>query len=177
MTRSARDGTSKGFTLIELMIAISIIAILATIGIIMFQQARIAANNTKRKADLNDIRKALYSYRTTIGTFCLSGAGNCTATPWAGAVNDASCGWTGNGLATAFCGTAGALKNTLQPYVRGAVDDPVSANHYFINITADDAFILSATLEGVPTGRIVVGDNSGCNSPAPPGSRNYCISQ
>lgn len=59
----------KGFTLIELMVAISIIAILSTIGIVSFTQAQRVSRDTKRKQDLRSIQSALELYRITNGSY------------------------------------------------------------------------------------------------------------
>jgi len=57
--------TSKGFTLIELMVAISIVAILATIGLVMYNKAQQSARDSKRIGDLQEIQKALEQYYAT----------------------------------------------------------------------------------------------------------------
>lgn len=48
----------QGFTLIELMVAISIVAILSVIGITAFTAAQKNARDTKRKGDIEAIHKA-----------------------------------------------------------------------------------------------------------------------
>lgn len=49
----------KGFTLVELMVVISIISILSVIGLTVFGGVQQSARNAKRKADLNSIAVAL----------------------------------------------------------------------------------------------------------------------
>ncbi|OGF29861.1 hypothetical protein A3H09_02710 [Candidatus Falkowbacteria bacterium RIFCSPLOWO2_12_FULL_45_13] len=51
-----------GFTLIELLVVISIIGFLATASMVVFNSVRIKARDTRRKADLTQIRKALDLY-------------------------------------------------------------------------------------------------------------------
>lgn len=51
--------TKNGFTLIELLVVITIIAILATIGTVVYFNAPRNARDAKRKADIESISKAL----------------------------------------------------------------------------------------------------------------------
>src|SRR5688500_17088558 len=53
---------SRGFTLMEILIAISIIAILSTIGFSVYTQGQKLARDTRRKADLRNIQNALNLY-------------------------------------------------------------------------------------------------------------------
>jgi prepilin-type N-terminal cleavage/methylation domain-containing protein len=52
----------KGFTLIELLVVIAIIGLLATIAMVAVNNARLDARNTKRRADIKQISKALALY-------------------------------------------------------------------------------------------------------------------
>ncbi len=56
-----------GFTLIELMVVISIIAFLAVIGIAAFTNAQKAARDGRRRADIDAIATALESNRISTG--------------------------------------------------------------------------------------------------------------
>lgn len=53
------NNKQKGFTLIELLVAMTIVAILALIGFTIYNSARIAANDTKRRQDIDAISTAL----------------------------------------------------------------------------------------------------------------------
>lgn len=74
-------GRKKGFTLIELMVAISIVAILATVGIIQYSAAQSIARDSKIKQDVEEIKKAVYIYRASAGNFCL-GVNSCSYSIW-----------------------------------------------------------------------------------------------
>ena len=53
----------KGFSFIELMIAIAIVALLTAIGMTAFNSAKKRARDTRRKSDLETVRSALEMYR------------------------------------------------------------------------------------------------------------------
>lgn len=68
----------SGFTLIELMVVISIIAFLAVIGIASFTNAQKQARNSRRQADVESIATALESnFNSISGKYP---AVNCTST-------------------------------------------------------------------------------------------------
>jgi general secretion pathway protein G len=52
----------KGFTLIELMVAISVVAVLSTIGLMVYTNSQKLARDTRRKDDLRQIKNALVLY-------------------------------------------------------------------------------------------------------------------
>lgn len=52
----------RGFTLVELMVAIVIVAILASIGLVTYGQTQKSARDGKRKGDIREIQKALEQY-------------------------------------------------------------------------------------------------------------------
>jgi prepilin-type N-terminal cleavage/methylation domain-containing protein len=51
-----------GFTLIELLVTIAIVAIVSSIGAVMYTQAQKSARDGKRVGDLEEIQKALEQY-------------------------------------------------------------------------------------------------------------------
>ncbi len=55
----------KAFTLLELLVYLGILALLLTIALIAFENARARTRNTKRVADINQIQKALELYFNT----------------------------------------------------------------------------------------------------------------
>lgn len=54
----------KGFTLVELMVVITVIAILMTIAVISFTRVQRQARDTKRKSDIRTLSTALQVYFT-----------------------------------------------------------------------------------------------------------------
>lgn len=59
----------KGFTLVELLVVISIIAILSVIGVVIFTNVQKSARDAKRRGDLKAIVNALEIYRTSNGRY------------------------------------------------------------------------------------------------------------
>jgi len=59
----------KAFTLVELLVVISIISILTIVTVSQFQTARKKANDVQRKGDLSSLGKALQMYYTDYGYF------------------------------------------------------------------------------------------------------------
>lgn len=61
----------SGFTMIEILVVVAIIALLTTIGILSFSQVNKKARDGKRKADLEQMRSALVLYRTDTSEYPL----------------------------------------------------------------------------------------------------------
>ncbi len=59
----------KGFTLVELLVVVSIIAILTIITVGQFQLAKKRANDSQRKTDISNLSNALKMYYADYGLF------------------------------------------------------------------------------------------------------------
>lgn len=68
MSQSAQK-VSKGFTLIEIMVAIAIVAVLSTIGLVLYSQTQKAGRDSKRKGDVRTIHNALESLKLATGSY------------------------------------------------------------------------------------------------------------
>lgn len=64
----------NGFTLVELLVVMTIIAILVGISLVSFDGIRKSARDSKRKADLESIRSALEVYRTDCRSYPIDGS-------------------------------------------------------------------------------------------------------
>lgn len=97
---------SKGFTLIELMIVISIISFLSSVILGNITKARVNARDAQRISDIRQMRIALEIYRNTYGDYPSAG-------PW---IYSTDASWN----------TTSALQTALTPYMKKLPVDPVN---------------------------------------------------
>ncbi len=64
MNELIKQQNRKGFTLVELLVVVSIIAILSTIGLVVFTDSQKNARDARRKADIDAVAKAIEAKRT-----------------------------------------------------------------------------------------------------------------
>lgn len=115
---------SQGFTLIELIVVISIIGILATLILINYSGARAKARDSKRKESLSTYQSAVEAYFDDYDVY-----------PKAGRSFDAAvilqgCIWKGGGGVeswfTDICGTETVANNSRHTkYLQQTLDDPL----------------------------------------------------
>lgn len=80
----------RGFTLVELLVSITIIGILASIGLNTFTSAQIKSRDTKRKSALNQISRSLEMYFNDYKKYPDDdGNGNLDGYAWNGSFQDA----------------------------------------------------------------------------------------
>lgn len=115
---------SRGFTIVELLIVIVVIAILAAITVVAFNGVQVRAENSKTLAAVDQYSKALQLYKTNTGDYPLAGAGfqfGCIA-------ESGTCAMVG-GTAGSDCASIGAsgisaTLNTAIKTVIGSIPAP-----------------------------------------------------
>lgn len=128
----------KGFTLIELLVVISIIGILMGLLLVSFQGARTSARDGKRKADLEQIRSALETCRSDLGSYVLSAGPASTSLPSGGGIDCSS-------------------------YMSSVPADPLSPTYEYYYSGAPNQYNICAYLEG---GSGSAGCSGSCGSAA-----------
>lgn len=112
----------NGFTLIELLVVISIIGILIALSVFGLQGARKAARDARRKADLEEIRSGVETYKADCGLYPASIGSSLS----------------GDG-STSTC-------LTTSTYIKEVPTDPVPSRKYLYT-GASDTYELCASLE------------------------------
>ncbi len=130
--------TIFGFTLVELLVVVSIIGILIGLSVFGLQGARISSRDARRKADLEAIRSGLEIYK-------------------------ADCDRYPSSLDTTLLGSpppSSCLTDNI--YISSVPKDPIDpAQNYSYSNPTSTTYILCATLEQPPTPAM---DVTGCGS-------------
>lgn len=101
----------RGFTIIELIVVIAIIAVLSSIVMVGVNNFRAKARDARRVSDLRNIRKALEMYFVDNGFYPPSG-----------------CGYDCNGYFVSYDPSSWqTLENYLKPYISSLPKDPVNS--------------------------------------------------
>ncbi|WKZ25732.1 MAG: prepilin-type N-terminal cleavage/methylation domain-containing protein [bacterium] len=122
--------TKKGFTLVELLVVVSLIGVLATLVIANMNSARERARDTQRKSDFRNIQTALRLYYNDNGGYPTSSTDNIVGC-------DGNCVWGESWV------------NDDVTYMNILPDDPLSNQIYKYTYIDDDDYILEACLENV----------------------------
>ena len=101
--------SKKGFTLIELLVVVALVALLASVILVSLNTARKRARDTRRIADLNQIRLALEMYYDTYGYYPPSG-----------------CGWDCNGYRYSTAGTSWIPELVSDDFMSAVPVDPIN---------------------------------------------------
>jgi general secretion pathway protein G len=117
----------KGFTLVELLVVMGIIAALAMIGGAAYISAQKRGRNARRLADIQQIRTALEMYRTDNGYYPKEAAALCDSSVGSDA---AICPPTTLG---SWDTTNGVAKELSSGYINSMPNDPLNNGSYYFN--------------------------------------------
>ncbi|AHB42029.1 Type II secretion system protein G [Candidatus Saccharibacteria bacterium RAAC3_TM7_1] len=102
--------SQKGFTIVELLIVIVVIAILAAITMVAYNGIQQRARDAQRKSDITALVKALEIYYINNGSYPLSSGSTSINSSWS---TTADSSWQN-------------LVNQLTPYISSVPKDPIS---------------------------------------------------
>jgi general secretion pathway protein G len=74
-----RHHKAQGFTLIELIVTVTIISVLVAAGAVSYTTVTRRSRDAKRKSDVEQLRSALEMYRADFGYYPTAGSGSWTA--------------------------------------------------------------------------------------------------
>lgn len=153
----------KGFTLIEILIVVAIIAILASVVLVGLGPTQQAGRDARRVSDLQEVQNGLELWYNSCGIY--PGTNHCTAGSPGSSWSAFSTVLTGSGLG-----------------IGSVPDDPSSGKNYDYGYGANNAsYMLMATMENAngtvfnnytapdPTTVKWITANSSCTAP------NYCV--
>ncbi len=162
---------SKGFTLIELVIVIGVLAILAAAVVLVLNPGQLLAQarDSQRLSDLNSVKSAIALYLATNSSPVVVPGPTCTATgcgtggPFGGETITTSTAIDGTGwVKIAF--SAGA---TGGPTLSALPMDPINSGNYFYGYKGDAAtknFELDGRLESTKYRDIMINDGGNKNT-------------
>lgn len=122
----------SGFTLVEILVVISIISILSAIGLVVYQNTQASARNTIRKSDLNNLASALELYLQTYKSYYVSSNH--------GTANGADCDIDTNAFYSS--NITNYLSDNTMPQ-----DPSTNANYCYISLEGGKSYVLCANLE------------------------------
>lgn len=118
----------KGFTLLELLITITILSILATVGLGQYRSSQMKARDAQRKADLGNIARALEMYYNDHESYPLADGGRIS-------VEGVGLDW----------GTEFSTDDAI--YMKALPKDPQDPEHYYCYESDGSYYALYAYLE------------------------------
>lgn len=144
----------KGFSLIELLVVITIIAALVAVALPNFLGARQRAKDAKKKAELRELKSALRLYYNDFNSYP---GGTGTVINGCGATGTSACAQTGPFQAGPGGGETVYMKNLPADYWY---------NRHPLKPTDTDDFLAKATLENASDSDIA-GSQARCGYPTP----------
>lgn len=134
----------SGFTLVELLVVITILGILASIVLVAFRGAQIRGRDVQRKSDLKSISSALELFYSDYGRYPASGNDEILACPYSQATSTGTaCVW-----GTGEFRDVDSANVTKTIYIRVMPKDPTKSFNYIYRVDATGSrYQLFARLE------------------------------
>ena len=146
-----RKKVLQGFTLVELLVVISIISILATVMLNAFRSSQWRSRDAARKSDLEQVGKALEMFYSDHGFYPPGSGGKIGACPYSSS-DSSDCTWGG-------VGDAGKMTDGETVYFRKLPSDPSGYSYFYRTIKNQQAYQLYAHLENTEDQNCI---NDGC---------------
>ncbi|MFZ6034859.1 MAG: type II secretion system protein [Patescibacteria group bacterium] len=127
--------SGKGFTLIEILVAATIIALLSSVAAVTFSQFSQQSRDAKRKADLEQIRAAVEMYRSNNDVYPAT-------------------------IGTSLCDPGGCASGT---YMQKVPSDPKGTTYAYYYAGSDTDYTVGAYLEATSTSCSVAISCTGAN--------------
>lgn len=116
----------RGFTLVELLVVMTIIAVLATVIIGGFRSSQMRGRDAQRKSDLKQIANALEIFFADYGRY-----------PPASGSQIAACSYNpSNGTGTACVWGSGSISDGRTIYMRTISADPLTSQNYVYRVSS-----------------------------------------
>ena len=115
----SRTMKSRGFTLVELLVVISIISFLSSVVLANLNTARAKARDAQRISDMHQLQNALELYKNTYGSYP-----NCI-----NQVSNGICGDAGGNLNTGYTSFSTALSPLIPNNIPSIPKDPLNTNN------------------------------------------------
>ena len=147
----------RAFTLVELLVVISILGVLATLVVGNYRSAKFRGNDAKRKSDLKQIVIALEAFMSDYGIYPAANSDKIVACPY----STGDCDW----------GT-GEFTDLKTIYFKAIPADPSSKQNYIYRRASTNKFQLYAKLENTQDKDIIT---TSYNCGAGANSCNYAV--
>lgn len=151
----------NGFTLIELLVVIAIIATIIAFAVPNFLGARQRANDTKKKAEFNQVKNALRLYYNDYQKYPAGKSPMNTTIVGCGALGNEDCPKAGS--VGEFSAGGDGLTNGVTIYMR-KIPTYTTGTMLYYQIDSGDNFCLKANLEN-PSDPDIAGSQSRCAVP------------
>lgn len=126
----------SGFTLVELLVVISILGILASIALVAFTSSQIKGRDAQRKSDLTQVSRALEIFYQDYQKYPPSDGANSSGQIYSCPFNSVSLSGTACAWGTGAFQDTDAAGSVKTIYMKVLVKDPVSSQRYFYRVDA-----------------------------------------